>query len=43
MLHCTFSPEILALLFSLEEVNLSPPPPPQPDRKMIKRLTFEII
>ena len=42
MLHCTFSPEILALLFSLKEVNLFPPPP-QPDRKMIKRLTFEII
>ena len=36
------SPEILALLFLLEEVKLHLSPP-RPDRKMIKRLTFEII
>ena len=37
------SPEIFALLFLLKEVKLHPPAPLQPDRKMIKRLTFEII
>ena len=35
------SPEIFALLFLLEEVKL--PPPPAPNRKIIKRRTFEII